>query len=118
MYQQKVLEWSCQYISTILNFLGNFCVLPLVTEVTISHVSPQRAKKFKGSGGKYKTDQNASFKPCVKQSIPEFSMTDSGLPTSRENREIVKTLPMNCQKSNEIQLFFRKRSTWGNHVLS
>jgi hypothetical protein len=29
-------EWSCQYVSTISNFLGNFCVPPLVTDVTIS----------------------------------------------------------------------------------
>jgi hypothetical protein len=29
-------EWSCQYALTILNFWGNFCVLPLVTEVSIS----------------------------------------------------------------------------------
>jgi hypothetical protein len=30
-------EWSCQYVSIILNFWWqNFCVTPLVTEVTIS----------------------------------------------------------------------------------
>jgi hypothetical protein len=29
-------EWSCQYVSTILYFWGNFCVPPLMTEVTIS----------------------------------------------------------------------------------
>jgi hypothetical protein len=28
-------EWSCQYVSAILNCLGNFCVPLLVTEVTI-----------------------------------------------------------------------------------
>jgi hypothetical protein len=25
-------EWSCLYVSIILHFLGNFCVLPSVTE--------------------------------------------------------------------------------------
>jgi hypothetical protein len=34
--QELSNEWSCHYVSTILNILGNFCVLPLVTEVTIS----------------------------------------------------------------------------------
>jgi hypothetical protein len=34
--EQLSNEWSCQYVSTILNFDGNFCVPPLVTEVTIS----------------------------------------------------------------------------------
>jgi hypothetical protein len=34
--QELSNEWSCQYVSTILNFSGNFCVLPLVTEVAIS----------------------------------------------------------------------------------
>jgi hypothetical protein len=34
--QELSKEWSCQYISTILHFLSNFCVPPLVTEVTIS----------------------------------------------------------------------------------
>jgi hypothetical protein len=29
-------EWSCQYVSTIVNVLGNFCVLPFVMEVNIS----------------------------------------------------------------------------------
>jgi hypothetical protein len=29
-------EWSCRYVLTILNFLSNFCILPLVTEVAIS----------------------------------------------------------------------------------
>jgi hypothetical protein len=33
--QELSNEWSCQYSSTILNFLVNFCVPPLVTEVTI-----------------------------------------------------------------------------------
>jgi hypothetical protein len=38
-YHQKAVlsnEWSCQYVSKIYNSFGNFCVLPLVTEVTIS----------------------------------------------------------------------------------
>jgi hypothetical protein len=34
--QELSNEWSCLYVSTILNVLGNFCVPPLVTEVTIS----------------------------------------------------------------------------------
>jgi hypothetical protein len=34
--QELSNEWSCQYVSTILNALGKFCVPPLVTEVTIS----------------------------------------------------------------------------------
>jgi hypothetical protein len=31
--QELSNEWSCEYVSTILNILGNFCVPPLV-EVT------------------------------------------------------------------------------------
>jgi hypothetical protein len=34
--QELSNEWSCQYVSIILNFFGNFSVQPLVTEVTIS----------------------------------------------------------------------------------
>jgi hypothetical protein len=34
--QELSNEWSCQYVSTILNLLGNFCVPHLATEVTIS----------------------------------------------------------------------------------
>jgi hypothetical protein len=34
--QELSNEWSCQQVSTILNLLGNFCVLPLVREITIS----------------------------------------------------------------------------------
>jgi hypothetical protein len=34
--QELSNEWSRQYVSTILNFLGNFYVPPLATEVTIS----------------------------------------------------------------------------------
>jgi hypothetical protein len=35
-------EWSCrcQYVLTILNVLGNFCFLPLVTEVAIKKMVP------------------------------------------------------------------------------
>jgi hypothetical protein len=36
--QELSNEWSCQYASTILNLFGNFYVLPLVTEVTISYL--------------------------------------------------------------------------------
>jgi hypothetical protein len=31
--QELSNEWSCRYVLIILNFLGNFCVPPLVTEV-------------------------------------------------------------------------------------
>jgi hypothetical protein len=34
--QELYSEWSCQYVSTVLNILADFCVPPLVTEVTIS----------------------------------------------------------------------------------
>jgi hypothetical protein len=34
--QELSNEWSCQYISTILKFLVNFYVPPLVTEVATS----------------------------------------------------------------------------------
>jgi hypothetical protein len=34
--QELSNEWSCQYVSTILKCLVNFCVPPLATEVTIS----------------------------------------------------------------------------------
>jgi hypothetical protein len=34
--QELSNEWSCQYVLTILNFLGNFCAPPLVTEATIT----------------------------------------------------------------------------------
>jgi hypothetical protein len=34
--QEPSNEWLCQYFLTILYFLGNFCIPPLVTEVTIS----------------------------------------------------------------------------------
>jgi hypothetical protein len=30
--QELSNEWSCQYVSTILNILGNFCFPALVTE--------------------------------------------------------------------------------------
>jgi hypothetical protein len=35
-HQELSNEWSCQYVSTVLNVLSNFCASPLVTEVTIS----------------------------------------------------------------------------------
>jgi hypothetical protein len=34
--QELSNEWSCHYISTILNILANFCVPVLVIEVTAS----------------------------------------------------------------------------------
>jgi hypothetical protein len=37
--QELSNEWSCQYVSTILNVFVNFCVLPLATSVTISLLS-------------------------------------------------------------------------------
>jgi hypothetical protein len=44
-------EWSCQYVLTMLIFLGNICVPPLVTEVNISpkelnHAAMQKADQM------------------------------------------------------------------------
>jgi hypothetical protein len=34
--QELSIEWSCQYVSIILNVFVNFSVTPLVIDVTIS----------------------------------------------------------------------------------
>jgi hypothetical protein len=48
--QELSNEWSCQYVSTILNVWGNYCVAPLATEITISpspfFVSKIRMQKY------------------------------------------------------------------------
>jgi hypothetical protein len=45
--QELSNEWSCQYVSTILNVLANFFVLALVTEVIITDL-PSRPILKKG----------------------------------------------------------------------
>jgi hypothetical protein len=42
--QELSIEWSCQYVSTILNLFGNFCVLPMATEESRPSVLEDRVK--------------------------------------------------------------------------
>jgi hypothetical protein len=46
--QELSNEWSCQYVSTILNIFGNFCVLPSVTKrAKVSHHSISKKARLR-----------------------------------------------------------------------
>jgi hypothetical protein len=44
--QELSNEWSCRYVLTILNLLGNFCVPLLVTGVTFSPLRFKESQCF------------------------------------------------------------------------
>jgi hypothetical protein len=66
--QELSNEWSCQYVSTILNFSGNFCVPPLPAEVAKGHTATSVTKGHRNWLNNFKLSKHTDMTHSLESS--------------------------------------------------